>query len=70
MDGSGKQPFVVVADAAESCHRTGGYGRPGVDFKRIRKLERLRAEADVDGAIASDEVLKPQTRELVRPRSI
>jgi hypothetical protein len=49
---------VVVADAAESCHGAGGYGRPCMDCKRFGKLERFRAESDVDGAIASDEVLQ------------
>lgn len=43
-----------------------GYGRSGRDFERFRELERLRAETDVDGVVASDEVVQPQACELVR----
>lgn len=67
MDRSGEQAFVLVADAAESGHRAGGDGRPGVDFKRFRKLERFRTKADVDSAIANGELLESQAYELVRP---
>jgi hypothetical protein len=53
---------VVFADAAESCHRAGGYGSSGVDFERFRKLEGLGTESDVNGVFASDNIVQSQAR--------